>query len=87
MDSIKMVYGIDLLDYYQGNMRYSAKWFIKTEYTKEQLDKIVKKMIGNNKFPYLSLKELADEMEQLTYFKIIEDLTGVIQHTIEYEIP
>jgi hypothetical protein len=87
MDNIKMIYGIDILDYYQMTTRYSCKWFIKTKYSKEQLDGIVKKIISKNKnFTDLSLKELADEMEKMNYFKIIEDLTDVVQHTIECEV-
>jgi predicted transcriptional regulator len=87
MDHIKMVFSIDILDYYQADIRYSSKWLIKTKYSKEQLGGIVKKMVNKKiEFTNSSLKELADEMEKMGYFKIIEDLTGVVQHTIECEM-
>ena len=82
-----MVYGINILDYYQMDIRYKCRWLIKTNYSKEQLDRIVKEMISNNKsFTDFSLKELADEMEQMGYFKIVEDLTDVLQYTTEFEV-
>jgi len=82
-----MIYVIEIIEYEQMVIRYSGKWLIKTEYTKEQLDKTVKEMIKKqNNLTDSSIKEFGDEMEQRGYLKIIEDLTGIIQHTTEFEV-
>ena len=87
MDNIKIIYGIDILDYCQMIIKLSGKWFIETSYTKEQLDRIIKAMFKKKeKLAYFSLKGLTDELEQGGYFKIIEDLTGIAQHTLEFEV-
>jgi hypothetical protein len=87
MEHTKMIYVIEIIEYEQMVIRYSGKWLIKTEYTKEQLDKTVKEMIKKqNNLTDSSIKEFGDEMEQRGYLKIIEDLTGIIQHTTEFEV-
>jgi hypothetical protein len=87
MEHTKMIYVIEIIEYEQMVIRYSGKWLIKTEYTKEQLDRTVKEMIEKKKnLTDFSIKEFGDEMEQRGYLKIIEDLTGIIQHTTEFEV-
>ena len=50
-------------------------------------DPIIKAMFKKKeKLAYFSLKGLTDELEQGGYFKIIEDLTGIAQHTLEFEV-
>ncbi len=87
MNNKKMVYGIDILDYYHMDLMDSSKWLIETKFSLKELDKIVISMItGKGNFVEFSSKDLALEMEKKQYFKIIEDLTGVISHTMECEI-
>ena len=83
----KMVYGIDILDYYRMDLRDRSKWLIETKFSLKQLDKIVKSMIiGKGNFVEFSSKDLVHEMEKQQYFKIIEDLTDVVSHTMECEV-
>jgi hypothetical protein len=87
MNITKMVYGIDILDYYRMDLKESRKWLIETKFSLKELDYTVKRIVkrkGN--FADLSAKDLASEMEKKKYFKIIEDLTGIVSHTMECEI-
>ena len=82
-----MVYGIDILDYYRMDLRDRSKWLIETKFSLKELDKIVKNMVtGKGNFVEFSSKDLALEMEKQQYFKIIEDLTDVVSHTMECEV-
>jgi len=87
MDATKMVYGIDILDYEQMDVKDSHKWLIETRCTPKELDEITSDLINKKgRFAKISASSLASEMERLKYFRIIEDLTGIIQYTSEYEI-
>jgi hypothetical protein len=87
MNNKKMVYGIDILDYDRMDLRDRSKWLIETRFSLKELDKIVKNMIiGKGNFAEFSSKDLALEMEKQQYFKIIEDLTDVVSHTMECEV-
>lgn len=87
MSRTRMIYIINILDYYQTNVISSGKWLIETGYSSKELDKVVEEMIESKRNPAaLSLKELACKMEERGYFKIIEDLTGAPQHTVELEV-
>jgi hypothetical protein len=87
MNNKKMVYGIDILDYDRMDLRDRSKWLIETKFSLKELDKIVKNMIiGKGNFTEFSSKDLALEMEKQQYFKIIEDLTDVVSHTMECEV-
>jgi len=82
-----MIYSINILDYYQITIISSCKWLIETCYSDKELDKIVGQMVESKRNPAgFSLKEFAYKMEERGYFKIIEDLTEVPQHTIELEV-
>ncbi len=87
MIASKIVYGIDILDYDQMDIKDSHKWLVETKFAPQKLDQITNNLIrkrGN--FAKVSAQSLASEMEKLKYFRIIEDLTDVIQYTSEYEI-
>ena len=87
MNTAKMVYGIDMLDYGLMDLKNSIKWLIKTKFTSNQLDDIAKDLINKrNKDTEFYAKDLASEMEKLGCFTIMEDLTDIVQHTFEYEI-
>ncbi len=87
MNTSKLIYGIDLLDYDQMDLRDSHKWLVETKFAPKALDQATNKLIQKKgRFARISAKSLALEMERLNYFRIIEDLTGVIQHTSEYEL-
>lgn len=82
-----MIYIINILDYYQTNVISSGKWLIETDYSSKELDKVAEEMVESKRNPAaLSLKELSCKMEERGYFKIIEELTGVPQHTVELEV-
>jgi hypothetical protein len=83
----KIVYGIDILDYEEMDVKDSHKWLIETEFKPAELDKITSKLINKKRRPSnISATSLASEMERLKYLRIIEDLTGVKQYTSELEI-
>jgi|GEM_PF-5241367 len=87
MAKIKIVYGIDILDYDQMDIKDSHKWLVETRFPPKKLDQITNELINKKgKFAKVSATSVASEMERLKYFKIIEDLTGIIQYTSEYEI-
>ena len=87
MNTAKMVYGIDMLDYGLMDLKNGIKWLIKTKFTSKQLDDIAKDLINKrNKDTEFYAKDLASEMEKLGCFTIMEDLTDIVQHTFEYEI-
>lgn len=87
MDTAKMVYGIDMLDYGLMDLKNGIKWLIKTKFTSKQLDDIAKDLIKKrDKDTEFYAKDLASEMEKLGCFAIMEDLTDIVQHTFEYEI-
>ena len=87
MNTAKMVYGIDMLDYGLMDLKNSIKWLIKTKFTPKQLDDIAKDLIKKrDKDTEFYAKNLASEMEKRGCFIIMEDLTDIVQHTFEYEI-
>ncbi len=87
MTTSKMVYGIDILDYDQMDIKDSHKWLIETKCSPKKLDQITSELIRDiGKLDKISAESLASEMEKRKYFRIIEDLTGVVQYTSEYEI-
>ncbi|MGM0366842.1 MAG: hypothetical protein ACQEP5_09985 [Actinomycetota bacterium] len=87
MNLNKMVYGIDILDYEEMDVKDSHRWLIETKCSPKELDEITSELINKKgRFARVSAESLALELEKLKYFKIIEDLTGVIQYTSEYEI-
>ncbi len=87
MSANKMVYEIDILDYEKMDINDSQKWLIETRLSPRELDNVAEEIFnGKGKFVKISARELANEMEENNYIKIIEDLTGVIQHTLEYEL-
>ena len=87
MNADKIVYGIDMLDYGLMDLKNSVKWLIKTEFTPKQLDDVAKDLIKKrDKDTEFYAKDLAYKMEKLGCFTIMEDLTGIVQHTFEYEI-
>lgn len=87
MNTAKMVYGIDMLDYGLMDLKNGIKWLIKTKFTSKQLDDIAKDLINKkDKDTEFYAKDLASEMEKLGCFTIMEDLTDIVQHTFEYEI-
>lgn len=87
MSHTRMIYSINILDYYQITVISSGKWLIETGYSNKELDKIVKEMVESKRNPAgFSLKEFAYKMEERGYFKIVEDLTEVPQHSIELEV-
>ncbi|MDZ7837461.1 MAG: hypothetical protein U5N58_05675 [Actinomycetota bacterium] len=87
MDATKMVFGIDILDYDHMDLKDSHKWLIETRFSTGELDEIANDLINKKgKFAKVSATALGSEMENLNCFRILEDLTGIIQHTSEYEI-
>ncbi|MFO7928231.1 MAG: hypothetical protein R6U35_01035 [Candidatus Humimicrobiaceae bacterium] len=87
MDATKMLYEIDILDYEEMDINDSKKWLIKTRFSPKELDSIAEDIINEKgRFVKVSAGDLASEMEKQNYIKIIEDLTGIIQHTSEHEL-
>ncbi|MDD3776844.1 MAG: hypothetical protein PHN32_04495 [Actinomycetota bacterium] len=87
MDATKMVFGIDILDYDHMDIKDSHKWLIETRFSTQELDEIASDLINKKgKFAKVSAASLASEMEHMNCIRILEDLTGIIQHTSEYEL-